>query len=117
MENVAADSISTFTAENTQIEVASPPEEFTVVVADGSHIVWEAVSSSSPEDKVKIIMIKRDKGPRILDSDEVMGDENGKASSVINKRLLNNPLKYQILFKVNGTDKVYTIDPKIKIGS
>jgi hypothetical protein len=117
LENVSADSISTFTADSTQIEVASPPEEFTVLVGDGSTVVWQAVSSSSPEDKVDIFMIKREKGPRILVSDEVMGNENGKASSVINKRLLNNPMKYQILFKVNGTGPVYVIDPKIKIGS
>jgi hypothetical protein len=116
-ENVSADSISTFTAESTQIEVASPPEEFTIIVGDGSTVVWQAVSSSSSEDKVDIFMIKREKGPKILSSDEVMGNENGKASSVINKRLFNNPLKYKILFKVNGTGPIYIIDPKIKIGS
>lgn len=117
MENVASDAISSFTAENTQIEKASPPEDFTIVVPDGSTVVWQAVSSSSSEDKVDIVKIMREKGPRILISDEVMGKANGTASSVINKRLLNNPMKYKIFFKVNGTGPVYVIDPKIKIGS
>jgi len=115
--NAASDSISTFTAIDTQIEKASPPEAFTIVVEKGSTIVWEAVSSSSSEDTVEVIMIRREKGPRIFGSDEINGIGNGKAQAQIIKNTLIRPYKYKILFKVNGADQVYEIDPKIKVGS
>ena len=116
-DNVTSESITSFSAEDTQIDVASPPEAFEITVENGSTIIWEGVSSSSDEDTIEIFMIKWEKGPRIFSSDDIPGNENGKAQAVVNGQTPDEPYKYKILFKVNGTGTMYKIDPKIKVGS
>lgn len=117
IENVASDTISSFMAENTQIEKAFPPEEFTIIVSQGSTIVWEATSSSSTIDKVEILRIVREGGPNIFSSEEISKNEEGKVQGVIINKTFNEPFKYKVLFQVNGTGPIYQIDPKIKVGS
>ncbi len=115
-DNVTSESITYFTAENTQVDVASPPEDFEITVPNGATIIWEGVSSSSDEDTIEIFMIKWEKGPRIFSSDDIPGNGNGTANAVVNGQTPGEPYKYKILFKVNGTGRMYQIDPKIKIG-
>ncbi len=117
IDNVASDTISTFTAENTQIEKAFPPEEFTIIVNQGSTIVWEATSSSSTVDKVEILRIVKEAGPSIFSSEEISKNEQGKIQGLIINKTLNEAFKYKIMFQVNETGPIYQIDPKIKVGS
>ncbi len=90
--NASSEDISSFDAPESIVEIASPPEDFTIVVENGSTIIWEGASTSS-DDSINIIMIKRERGPRILGpNDDIPGNENGRG-------------------------RVYQIDPKIKVGS
>lgn len=114
--NVTSESITSFSAEDTQVDVASPPEDFEITVPNGATIIWEGVSSSSDEDTVEIIMIKWEKGPRIFSLDDIPGNGNGTAQAIVNGQTPDEPYKYKILFKVNGAGRIYQIDPKIKIG-
>ena len=111
--NASSSSISYFEAPNSNVEVDSPPEDFTIIVEEGATIIWEGVSTSS-DDTVDIFMIKRERGPRIFASDEIPG--NGTVQAVVNAQTPNEAFKYKILFKVNGTGRMYKIDPKIKVG-
>lgn len=113
-DNVNSEEITYFTAPETQVDVASPAEAFTITVEDGSTIIWEGVSDSG-EDSIDISMIKREKGPRIFSSDEIPGNSNGRAQAIVKKQASSEPYKYKILFKVNGTGRMYKIDPKIKV--
>ncbi|WP_282124463.1 hypothetical protein [Algibacter mikhailovii] len=113
--NVNSEEITYFTAPDSQVDVASPPEAFTITVEEGSTIIWEGVSSSNDEDTIEIYMIKRERGPRIFSSDEIQGNGNGRAQAVARMQTDGEPYKYKILFKVNGTGRMYKIDPKIKV--
>lgn len=114
-DNVTSESITSFSAPDTQIDIASPAEAFTITVDYGSTITWEGVSTSSDDDTVEIFMIKWEKGPRIFGPNDLEG--NGKVQGVVNGETSNEPFKYQILFKVNGEGRMYQIDPKIKLGA
>lgn len=113
-DNVNSAEITSFSAPDSQVDVASPAEAFTITVEDGSTIIWEGVSTSN-DDTIDIFMIKREKGPRIFSSDEIPGNSNGRAQAVVNRQTSGEPYKYKILFKVNGTGRMYKIDPKIKV--
>ncbi len=115
-DNVTSESITHFSVSDTQIiDVASPAENFTIIVADGATIIWEGVSISPGDDTVEIFMIKWEKGPKIFGPNDLEG--NGNVQGVVNGNTPNEPFKYQILFKVNGSGQMYQIDPKIKVGS
>ena len=114
-ENVSSNSISQFyVSENTQVDVQSPPEAFTITVEDGSTVVWQGESSSSDEDTVDIFMIKWERGPKIFGPNDLEG--NGRVQGEVNGNTPNELFKYKILFKVNGEGRMYQIDPKIKVG-
>ena len=114
-ENTSSETISYFTAPTAQIDVASPPSDFEITVEDGATIIWEGASTSS-DDTVDIYMIKRERGPRIFSSNEILRNGSGNVQGTVRRRSNSDPYKYKILFKVNGTGSMYTIDPKIRVG-
>lgn len=115
VDNVSSDSISYFSAPTAQVDVPSPPEDFEITVDDGATIIWEGASFSNPDDTVDIIMIKRQRGPKIFSSDDIPG--NGSVQAKIINNTPDDAFKYKILFKVNGAGRTYKIDPKIRVKS
>ncbi len=114
-DNVSSESITSFTTTDTQVDVETPSEAFAITVENGATIIWEGASSSSDDDTIEIFMIKWEKGPRIFSSDDIPGNGNGTVQAIVNGQTPNEPYKYKILFKVNGTGQMYQIDPKIKV--
>ena len=115
-DNASSETISHFTAPTATIDVASPPEDFEITVEDGATIIWEGASTSS-DDTVDIFMIKREHGPRIFSTNDIPRNENGRVQGTIRRRTNDEAFKYKILFKVNGTGRMYQIDPKIRVGA
>ena len=95
--------------------------EYTVNANVGDVIVWNAVSSSSERDEVKITAINYEGGTKVFSSDRMSG-QDGVVSGTINKSTAGKAdYKYTVSFKImsNGNLRpgTFHIDPKIKVGS
>ncbi len=95
--------------------------DFTINANVGDTIIWEAVSSSSDDDQVKITAIDYEGGTNVFSSNKMRG-ENGVVTGKINKDTAGkDAYKYTISFKImtNGQLRpgTFQVDPKIKVGS
>ena len=95
--------------------------EYTVNANVGDVIVWNAVSTSSGRDEVKITSINYEGGTNVFSANKING-ENGVVSGTITKSTAGRDVyKYNISFKIvkNGNLQpgTYVVDPKIKVGS
>ena len=96
-------------------------EEFTISVNVGDTIIWQGLSSSSPNDVVNIVSINYEGGINIFDQNILQG--NGVVPEQVVGTVVNGKvgefIKYKISFTVlnNGTRRqgIYHIDPKILI--
>jgi len=88
--------------------------EFTTEVNVGDTILWEGVSSDE-SGEIDIMKIKYAGGTNVFDKDELDGTTT--VSGRVRRNTKNKPdYKYIISFKINGTGKMYSIDPKIIVG-
>jgi len=94
-------------------------KDFTTTVKIGDVVKWRGISSRDKNHRVLIKSINYESGARIL-SNSVINGKSGMVTTVINSGKPGDVQKYKVLFTVmiNGraTDKVYIIDPKIRIG-
>ena len=95
--------------------------DYTVNANVGDVIVWNAVSSSSDRDQVKITAINYEGGTNVFNSDRMNG-ENGEVRATISKSTAGKEdYKYNVSFKIVKNGKLqpgtFHIDPKIKVGS
>lgn len=95
--------------------------DFTINANVGDTIIWEAVSSSSDSDEVKITAIDYEGGTNVFSSNKMRG-ENGVVTGKITKNTVGKEAyKYTVSFKImtNGQLRpgTFLVDPKIKVGS
>lgn len=94
-------------------------EDFTVEVNLGDIVKWVGVSSSNPNDVVKIESIKHRRGKKVFDAGELTGGNSGVVSGRVKNGSAGDYEKYDIKFRIyyNGTNKSkqFKIDPKIVI--
>lgn len=95
--------------------------DYTINANVGDVIVWNAVSTSSERDQVKIVSINHEGGTNVFNTDKMNG-QNGVVSGTITKNTVGKAdYKYTVAFKVmsNGSLKpgTFRVDPKIKVGS
>lgn len=95
-------------------------EDYTIVVNVGDTITWQGVSTSNQEDVVMIHSVRHNRGKKIFDQDEIVGD--GKNPRLSKKALYSTrgqeSHKYTLRFIIvrNGKrSEVFQIDPKIEV--
>lgn len=89
------------------------PREFLITVNVGDVILWEGQSVSG-EDRIDIKKIKWDKGTKIFDKDFIDGIETVTGTVKYDTKDKKD-FKYTIQFKVNDSEKMYKIDPKVRV--
>jgi len=89
------------------------PREFLITVDVGDVILWDGQSVSG-EDRIDIKKIKWDKGTKIFDEDFIDGIET-VVGTVKYDTKDKKDFKYTIQFKVNDSEKMYKIDPKVRV--
>lgn len=98
--------------------VGTTNEDFTIEVNKGDNIEWVGVSTSDTGE-VHIKKIKYKKGNKLLQRDENDGEKTVKAK--VDKGNKGDVEEYDISFKivssVNNQNRVFRIDPKIRIKS
>lgn len=99
--------------ENTEVLVASPASEFTIVAEVGDTIHWRGVSSSGEGVTVDIKKIKYALGVNLFPVDEMDGID--MVQGTITKGNQGDDYKYVISFKIGDSGAVYRIDPKIQV--
>ncbi|MCA0933324.1 hypothetical protein LCM02_12750 [Lutimonas saemankumensis] len=88
--------------------------EYTVYANVGDTIFWNGESSDG-SGAVDIQKIKYSGGTNVFDKDELDGTTT--VTGIIKKNTRNKPdYKYTISFKIDGKGKMYSIDPKLKVG-
>lgn len=95
--------------------------DFTINANVGDIIVWNAVSTTSDKDQVKITAINYEGGTNVFTASQMKG-QNGVVTGKINKDTAGKEAyKYTVSFKImsNGSLRpgTFQIDPKIKVGS
>lgn len=95
--------------------------DYTVNANIGDIIVWNAVSSTSERDEVKITAINYEGGTNVFNANKMNG-QNGVVRGTISKSTAGKQdYKYNVSFKVvkNGSLQpgTFVVDPKIKVGS
>jgi len=89
------------------------PRKFLITVKVGDIINWDGKAKSG-DDTIEIKKIKWDKGTNIFDKDSIDGVET-VTGIVKHDTKGKKDFKYTIQFKVNGSGKMYKIDPKVKV--
>lgn len=93
-------------------------EDFTLLIQPGDTIIWKGVSSTNPEDKVKIHKVIYSSGTNFFDS-RIIRDKEGIVTAVVVNGQPEDYLKYDIEFKVerNGRElsDTFPIDPKLRM--
>jgi hypothetical protein len=99
-------------------------EDYTIEAAVGDIIVWEGVSTSSPEtDIVNIRGVNHEGGVNIFGTNKLNGDKGSpeRVTGTVVQGAPGDEDKYKISFKVvsivdgRQRNKTYHIDPKIRI--
>lgn len=92
------------------------PKTFTIKVNDGDTVVWEGITTSDKDVKMKKITYI--KGTEIFKSKSIKGEtKDGKEkvkAKAIKKTLKDKDFEYLIRFRVDGFGN-YKIDPKIQV--
>lgn len=81
------------------------PELFTIEAEVGEEITWDG------GDRIVIRMIQHYGGRNIFDRDP---EGNGQIKAKPNKKTEEDPYRYRIHFKIDGTERNYMIDPIIR---
>ena len=81
------------------------PELFTIEAEVGEEILW------SGEDTILIRKVKHYGGTKIFDQDP---EGDGEIIARPNKKTNGRPYKYKLKFRLEGSNKQYTIDPIIR---
>lgn len=98
-------------------------EDYVVEVNAGDTITWQGVSTNAPStDMIHIVSVKHQKGKKIFDQDELLGD--GKGPQKISRKALyptqdGQHFKYVLSFTVSSNrvkkNGVFKIDPVIQV--
>lgn len=123
--NVDTNEIKTIDAHN-YCSFKGQPEmldtrDYTINANVGDVIVWNAVSSSSKTDQVKIVSINYETGTNVFSDNKING-QNGVVTGTINNSTVGkSDYKYKISFKIMNNGNLqpgtFHIDPIIKVGS
>jgi hypothetical protein len=93
-------------------------EDFTLLIQPGDTIIWKGISSTNPEDKVKIHKVIYSSGTNFFDS-RTLRDSDGVVTAQVVNGQPEDYLKYDIEFKVerNGRElsDTFPIDPKLRM--
>ncbi|WKK65661.1 hypothetical protein [Lutimonas zeaxanthinifaciens] len=88
--------------------------DHTVYANVGDTIFWSGESTDG-SGAIDIQKIKYERGTNVFDRDELDGTTT--VTGIIKRNTSNKPdYKYTISFKIDGTGKMYSIDPKLKVG-
>ncbi len=97
-------------------------EDYTIEARVGDIVIWQGISTSSPDDVVEIRAINHqgDRGGRDIFGENRLQGENGQVMGTIqNTTEEGTEYKYQIQFWVynNGTRRggTFNIDPRIRV--
>lgn len=98
----------------------SDTREFTINANIGDIIIWQGVSSSSPNtDVVTITSINYQGGTNVFGQNVLQGDEGTVTGTIQYDTTGREDYKYVISFKVtnnaNPRPGTYNVDPKIKV--
>lgn len=97
-------------------------EDYTIEANVGDTVIWQGVSTSSPNDSVEIRTINHQGsrgGRNIFGSNRLTGENGEVRGLILNTTEEGADYKYKIQFRVynNGTRRrgTFNIDPKIKV--
>lgn len=95
--------------------------DFTINASLGDVIVWNAVSSSSKTDQVKIVSVNYERGTNVFSDNKINGQNGVVSGTIKNSTVGKDDYKYKISFKIMSNGKLrpgtFHIDPIIKVGS
>ena len=88
--------------------------DYTIYAEVGDTIIWNGESSDGSA-AIDIRKIKYHRGTNVFNKKDLDGETT--VVGTVQRNTDGNPYKYKISFKIDNTGKMYSIDPKVKVGS
>ena len=94
-------------------EPGTDTREYTIYAEVGDTIIWDGESSDGTA-AIDIRKIKYHRGTNVFNKKDLEGETT--VVGTVKNETNGNLYKYKISFKIDNTGKMYSIDPKVRVG-